>query len=190
MSALMGPGGPQQPPIEQGQPQDAQGKQSRPQEIAQQIIDSAPPEMQSSIDRIRQVGRSIMFSPDTHELVLKAYRDMPSGNEPDRLAKSIAALISMIHEKSKGPFPADAAIPASIVLLMDLIDFMDESGELKADDQLIGEATQELTGYMMEKMKIGPDEIKAAQEGRDPAPQPTAAPEQPQQPQGLMRGPQ
>ena len=191
MSALMGRGGPQQTPIEPTQ-QPAQGGQqptqgSKTQEIANQILESAPPEMRSAIERMREVGKNIMFSPNTHELVLKAYREMPAGDESDRLAKSIAALMSMIQEKSKGPFPVDAAIPTSIVLLMDLMDFMGESGELEVTDELIGQATQETTGYMMEKMGVGPEEVKQAQEGGQ-QPQPTAAPVE--QPQGLMRAPQ
>ena len=192
MSALMGPGGPQQVPIEPQQaPQEDEQKLSRPQEIAQQVIEAAPPEMRSKIGRMREMGKSIMFSPNTHELVLKAYREMPAGNESDRFSKSIAALISMIKEKSQGPFPLDAAIPAATVLLMDLMDFVGESGEMEITDELIADATQELTGYMMQKMNIGPEEIRAAQQSaQGGSPQPTAAPQAPAGPQPLMRGPQ
>ena len=74
-------------------------------------------------------------------------------------------------------------MPAAVILLMEAIDFLAESGRLQPSDELIAESTKELVGYLMKKLKIGPEQIaqakQAAQQGgqaQESEPMPTPAP--------------
>jgi Ni,Fe-hydrogenase maturation factor len=180
MSAVMGPEGPQQGPpqglLQQTDPKQEQASQSPiTQKIVSGIMDGAPPKLRSSIDRIVTAGKRLMYDPQTHELMVKQLQTLQAGNEADRIAQGIAALISMIAEKSK-------------VLMCDAIDFLAESGKIEVTEDLVAEATQELMGYVMQKLGIGPEQIAQAQaEGQAPPEQlPVEPPVQNQR--GLLSG--
>lgn len=183
-----GPGTENTPQHEGGESAPMEQKESaqespRTQEIRDQIMQGAPPEMKSDIDRIVTAGRRLMFDPKTHQMMLQQLQSMKGGNEADSLAQGIAALMTLIKNEAKGPFPMPAVMPAAVILLMEAIDFLAEAGRIQASDDLIAEATQELTGYLMKKMGIGPEQIRQAQEQAQgqaqgqQGPMPTPAPQ-------------
>lgn len=168
-------------PMEQ---EESAQESPRTQEIKDKIMSGAPPEMRSDIERIVVAGKRYMFDPKTHDLMIKQLQSMKGGNEADSLAQGIAALMSLIQGQSKGPFPLEAMMPAAVILLMEAIDFLAESGRLQPSDELIAESTKELVGYLMKKLKIGPEQIaqakQAAQQGgqaQESEPMPTPAPQ-------------
>jgi hypothetical protein len=189
MSAVMGPEGPQQGLLQKPAPKQEQASQSPiTQKIVSGIMDGAPPKLRSSIDRIVTAGKRLMYDPQTHELMVKQLQTLQAGNEADRIAQGIAALISMIAEKSKGPMPQEAIPPAAQILMCDAIDFLAESGKIEVTEDLVAEATQELMGYVMQKLGIGPEQIAQAQaEGQAPPEQPPVEPPVQNQ-RGLLSG--
>ena len=149
----------------------------------------APPELRSAIERIVVAGRRMLYDPETNGEILKQFeilRKQTAGGDADAIAQGVAALISMVEGKSKGPMPLEAIPAAATIIMMDAIDFLGEAGKLKVTDDLIAEAQQELQGYLMQKMGIGEEEIRQAQQGAAPQqPMPTQAP---QQQRGIMGG--
>ena len=166
MSAIMGPGGPQQ-----GQVEPQKGPAGTAQRIEEEILRSAPPEMRSKIERMVIAGRKIIYDPQTNQMLLEQFQNLPAGSDADRLAQGVASIMSMIAEQSKGPFPADAAMPAAVIIMADVADFLGEAGMIEVTDDLIAEATQALAGYMLKKLGIGPEELAQAQGGQQSAPQ-------------------
>ena len=162
----MGPGGPQQ-----GQVEPQKGPAGTAQRIEEEILRSAPPEMRSKIERMVIAGRKIIYDPQTNQMLLEQFQNLPAGSDADRLAQGAASIMSMIAEQSKGPFPADAAMPAAVIIMADVADFLGEAGMIEVTDDLIAEATQALAGYMLKKLGIGPEELAQAQGGQQSAPQ-------------------
>lgn len=178
-------------PLEQaeGQQGDQEGG-SRTQEIRDKIMAGAPEEMKSDIDRLVTAGKRLMYDPKTHDLMIKQLQAMKGGSEADSLAQGIAGLMTLIRNESKGPFPFPAVMPAAVILLMEVIDFLAEANRLEPTDEIIGESVHQLSGYLMKKMGIGPKEIQMAKDevakgglGQGGHPQPTPAP------QGAPQGP-
>lgn len=165
-------------------------------ELRDKIMESAPPELREPIERIVTAGKRLMYDPETHELMLQQLQDMKGGNEADSLAQGIAALMTLIKNESKGPFPLPALVPAAVILLCEAVDFLAEAGRLEPSKELVGQAVEELTGYLMKKMQIGPEQIAAARQAGQkggPAPEPAAPPNAPpgpagQAPRGILGG--
>ena len=148
----MGPEGPQQQGLLQQPKPQGPKKSGITQNIVRQIMESAPPQLRTSIDRIVTAGKRLMYDPQTHELMIKQLQNLQAGNVADRLAQGIGALLSMIADKSKGPMPQEAIPPAAQILLCEVFDFLEESGKLEVTEDLVAEATQELTGYVLKKL--------------------------------------
>ncbi len=153
------------------------------QQIRDRILETAPPQMRSDIERMVIAGNRMMFDPSTHSLLMKQFKNMPAENAADRLAQGVAALMTHVRGQSKGPFPMPAIAPAAVMLLMDLIDFFGEQGQLEVTPELVAEATEELTGYLMKKLNIGPEQIQMARDANNGG-QMSGPPES----QGLLAG--
>jgi hypothetical protein len=189
MSAVMGPEGPQQGLLQQKPTEAPAGKElTITKQIVQQLMESAPPKLRSAIDRIVTAGKRLMYDPQTHQLMVEQLQNLPAGGEADRVAQGIGSLISMIAEKSKGPMPQEAIPPAAQILMCEAFDFLHESGKLEVTDEMVSEAGEELTGYIMQKLNINQDTIAQAQaEGQAPPEQPPVEPPVQNQ-RGLLSG--
>lgn len=127
-----------------------------------QIEAHIPPQFQAPVERLVLAGMKAMFHPESHQLMLDELRaqgdDLGKG-----AAVGIAALMSQLLARVKGQLPQPAIVPAALILLMEALSFLDEAGQLEATPDVVAEATQDLAGYLMQKLGLTPDKVKEAQ---------------------------
>jgi len=144
----------------EGEDEGAEG--SAPDAAKAQIEAHIPPQFQSAVERLVLAGMKAMFDPRTHQLMLDELR-----SQGDDLGKGaavgIAALISQLLARVKGEMPQPAIVPAALILLMEALSFLDEAGQIEATPDVVAEATQDLAGYLMQKLGLTPDKVKEAQ---------------------------
>lgn len=110
---------------------------------------------------------------------------MQKGDPAVSIPEGVAALISILQSKAKGPMPAPALIPASVVLMCEAFDFLASAGKVQVTKELVGEAASNLIGFMAQKLGVNSNTVTqsklqmARQKQQQGAQQPA-----PQQPQG------
>lgn len=96
------------------------------------VKESLDPQKASQLDRIVVAGMKVMFSKETHHLMLDELdSDAPVS---DKLAQGIAKLMIMLYEQSSGTMPPDLIIPAAGILMAKAVEFMVKSGEQVTED--------------------------------------------------------
>lgn len=151
-----------------------------------------PAQYRVAVQRIVLAGMKVMFSPETHQLMLKAIQG--DTDPAHAVGMGVTQLMTLLYKESKGTMPLPALIPAGILLGCEALDFMEKSNMLRASPQIMDDMTQTVTAYLLQKMGYTAQDVaRIAQGGSAQAqapqpgqPAPQAAPAQPGASQGLI----
>ena len=136
------------------------------------------PKDRAIIDRIVYAGLRVMFSKETHQLMLDEINrtDIPI---EDRLGNGIASLMFILFDQSKNKMPQGAIIPAGSILLAKAAEFVDQTGLAEVTDDTYADAAETMTTVIMGKFDpIYAEKIGKAKAGLPLEAQlPTEAPE-------------
>ena len=131
------------------------------------------PQQAQQMQRIVIAGMKVMFSPQSHQLVLKSL----GGPAPmaQKLGQAIAGLMGLLMKESQNSLPGNLLVPAGMVLLAHAADFLNKSGQ-PISDQDIGAAMQTFVRAVMGAVGLDPQKVVASAQARQQAP---VAPAQP-----------
>lgn len=130
----------------------------KPQEISNNIADSIPKEFQEAFARVVQAGMKIMFSEDTHDIMIQELQK--EGDISENIGNGIAALMSLLYEKSNGTMPQEVIIPAGIYLLSKGAEFIEEVTGQDITPNIISEATDILVEKLVGAAGVPPDKFR------------------------------
>lgn len=117
-----------------------------------------PPELQNVYERVVLAGMKVMFSKETHRLMLKELqRPGPLG---DRLGKGVAGLMLLLFKESNQSMPPQIIFPAGIELLMQAVDFIRKSDLEKVTNADVGNAIEVLISTILEKFGVPPEKMQ------------------------------
>lgn len=156
----------------------------------QAVRAKVPPAQMKAFEKIIAAGAKVMYSEGMHKLILQQFQS--NDNPAEAAGEGAAKLMGILINQSKGTMPMEAGMPASDVILLEILDMLDELGKLKVDKNTLAEAAQAKASALMQLFGITPqklDEMMAKakpQEQARPEPQP-AQPQQ--QPRGLIGAP-
>lgn len=119
-----------------------------------------PNHLQVPLQKIELAGKKVMYSKDTHQLVMQAM----SGDKPweEKIATGIADLMAILYKQSNNSMPPQLIVPAAILLMCDAIEFMQQSGQAPQLD--IGTTMEGTIVMTLTKFGVKPDQIKGALE--------------------------
>lgn len=148
------------------------------QKVEREIMARVPGQLRSAVDRLVTAGMHVMFDPKTNQMLLQQV-DKPGGAATDNVAQGIAALMSILKNQSKGPFPMQAVMPAAYMLMCQALDFMGKTGRMEVTDDEIADTFSALSAYMGQKMGVTAQTVQQARQmsgaGGPPAQPPQAA---------------
>ena len=113
-----------------------------------------PPELQEAYERVVIAGMKVMFSKESHKLMLdELQKEGPMGQ---KLGTGIAGLMLLLVKESNGTLPPEVIIPAGINLLTRAADFIRKSKIEKITNGDIGEAMEVFISTILEKFGVDP----------------------------------
>jgi hypothetical protein len=127
--------------------------------VEQAIMAKVDPKAKSAVMRIVAAGMKVMFSQQTHELMLQTINK--PGDMIENVADGVAELMILMYKQSRGTMPVDAAIPASVILLCHALDYMAKAGKIQISNDVVAQATKAMMAYLMQRMGITPDKMQA-----------------------------
>ena len=131
-----------------------------------------------ALNRILEAGNQLIFSKDTHNQVMDGLNDNDDTQLADELGKGGISLASILFEKSGGTMPQELIIPAGVILLARVAEFLDKTGH-KINDEIFSQAVEMFRDGLNQKADpTYHDKIKQAM-GDQPQEQPQAQEQQP-----------
>lgn len=154
------------PPIEK--PEEGEPR-TPPLDRIEAAIEERLGEIAEDVHRFVLAGEKIIYGSSTHQ---KALGFLQQADDPlNGAVMGVAALISMIHTKAKNASP-DVMVAASMLLLVDVLDFLAKSGRVELNDENVGNAFELLMRTMAQKLGIGEEQLEGAAGGQPEAPMP------------------
>lgn len=159
--------------------------QGKPKEIIDQLANDMPKQFEQAFAQVVKAGMKVMFSEETHELMLEQLE--AEGDLGENAGKAIAGLMLLLFQQSNGTMPQEVIIPAGTYLLAQGADFMEKvTGETFTAD-IMATATQVMIDELMKKAGVDPQKFHAAAEqGIAKYNADEEQTQQPEQPKGLL----
>ena len=117
-----------------------------------------PPELQEAYERVVIAGMKVMFSKESHKVMLKELQR--EGPMDQRLGKGIAGLMLLLVKESNNTIPPEVIIPAGMKLMMEAVDFMRETDLGQPTNAEIGGGMQIMISTILEKFGVAPDKME------------------------------
>jgi hypothetical protein len=107
-----------------------------------------PPEMQDAYARVVAAGMKVLFSKQTHDVMLQQLN--APGDNATKLGQGIAKVIVFLFNESNGTMPQEVIVPAAMILLIKAADFVNQSGKGQVSDEEVGRAMEILIDSLFE----------------------------------------
>lgn len=117
-----------------------------------------PSNLQSALQRIEMAGKKVMYSKETHQMVMESLQG--EGSWEEKIGRGIADLMALLYQQSNKTMPPQLIVPAAILLMCDAIDFLQQSGQAPNLD--IGAAMEATVVMTLHKFGMTPDKIQEA----------------------------
>ena len=142
---------------------DNQGDFSaRPKDLANEMADSVPKNLQEAFTRVVKAGMKVMFSEQTHDLMMQQLSQ--DGEMPQVLGEGMAGLMLTLYQKSNQTMPAEVIVPAGIYLLAQGADFLETIMGEEIPPEIMADSVEIMTGILMEKFGIKKENFNMAME--------------------------
>lgn len=196
----------QESPEEHAQetPQDEAGEFTiNPDQVESAIKDKLESKQVSALNRILDAGNKLIFGKDTHYQILEDLTDEDDTKLSQELGEGAANLAVVMFQKSGGTMPQELIVPAGVILLARVCEFLSRTGHPVTDDmfdesthvfntKLSQLADPDYQGKVQQAMGQDEQEQQMPQDqGQEMQPGMMQQPGQPMQqgkPQGLLRG--
>lgn len=116
-----------------------------------------PPELQEAYERVVIAGMKVMFSKESHKLMLdELKKEGPIGQ---KLGMGIAGLMLLLVKESNSTIPPEVIIPAGINLLTRAADFVRKTELEKITNADIGDAMEVMISTILQKFGVEPEQM-------------------------------
>lgn len=129
-----------------------------------------PPELQDLYQRGVLAAMKILFSDQTHEMLLKALQE--KGSLGQVVGKAAAGTLGYVYSVAKGQLPSQLLAPIGVEIVMNIFEFLETAKKAQPTADDFGEAMSTMLTIIMSQIQGG---------DQQEAPQP-----QPQAPQGMI----
>lgn len=122
-------------------PQDEAGEFTiNPDQIESAIKQKLESKQVSALNRILDAGNKLIFGQDTHSQILGDLTDDDDTKLSQELGEGAANLAVLMFKKSGGTMPQELIVPAGVILLARVCEFLSRTGHPVTDD-MFDEAT-------------------------------------------------
>ena len=146
-----------------------------------------PPALQQAVNKIVKMGKHILYSPESRDVVSKNLKMIDQGHAPQLIGEGTAKVLGLVIHASKGTMPPKIGIPASTIIMCEILDLLEKAGKVQITPDFVAQCVKAVgssilvlygaTPEMMQKFFSSPQ--AQAKLGGKPAQQPAQPPQQP-----------
>jgi len=148
------------------------------------ILERVDPRLKQVVTKVVEAGKKVMYSQQTRDM---AIQQMKQGSDPETVGAAVTKLAAILFNQSKQTIPMNVLLPATMLLLFEALEFLEEAGTLKVDAQQLAGYTQATASGFLQMLGVTPEKLQGMIGQGMPA-GPGAAQPAPQPPAGIVGG--
>ncbi len=127
----------------------------------EKILDGINPKgLIQAIEKVTEAGRKILYSPKTRDMVMQELQS--EGDVEDVIGSGVAKLTGLVFNEYKKTLPMEVLMPVSMMLLLEVLDFLEQAGKIKVTNEMLAETTQTTASAMLQLLGITPEMLEEA----------------------------
>lgn len=164
-------------------------------DIAQGVTSKVPEQDKAQFERVVLAGKKILFDPKFHNNMELVKNPESRKNPVETISTGVSGLMELIYLQSNKKFSPNAVILGGCVLMCEVLDFAERAYNIQIDNQLVANTWKLTMDKVMKRLGVTPEALqqaiqKGAKEIQDHQAglSPQQAPQQAQQPAGILGG--
>ena len=155
------------------------------QKAREALLAKVNPKLRPVIEKVAGAGQKVMYSEQTRSMAME---ELKRGTDPESVGAAVAKLAAVLFNQSRNTIPPQVLFPATMLLLFEALEFLEEAGSLKVDAPQLAAYAQATGSAFLQMLGVTPEKLQGmlAGKGQQGAPQP--APQATQQPAGGIVG--
>lgn len=132
----------------------------KPADMADEMAATVPKNLQEAFARVVQAGMKVMFSEQTHELLLQQLNQ--EGEIGDNIGQGMAGMMLLLYQKSNQTMPPEIIVPAGVFLMMQGADFLEKVTQQDLTPAILAQAMQVMIDTLLDKFGVQKDQFYSA----------------------------
>lgn len=124
----------------------------------QALLQKIDPRLRPVVDKVTASGKQVMYSEQTRSM---AVQELKRGTDPESVAAAVSKLAAILFNQSKNTIPMNVLFPATMLLLFEALDFLEEAGSVQVDQQQLAEYAQALGSAFLQMMGVTPEKLQS-----------------------------
>lgn len=145
----------------------------------QAIEQKADPRLKPVVSKLVAAGMKVMYSEETRQMSIDALK---GARDAESIGAAVAKLAGILFNQSKQTAPMQALVPAAMLLLVEGLAFLEDSGAVEVTPELVADSTLAMTSALLQLLGATPEQIQGymqKSQGAQPAQPAQPAPAQP-----------
>lgn len=117
-----------------------------------------PPGLVKAIEKVTEAGKKILYSPETRDLVMEELQS--EGDMEDVIGEGVAKLTGLVFNEYRKTLPMEVLMPVSMMLMLEVLDFLEQAGKIKVTNEMLAEVTQSTASSMLQLLGITPEKLE------------------------------
>lgn len=152
------------------------------------LLAKIDPRLRPVVDKVAAAGKQVMYSEQTRDM---AIQELKRGADPESVGSAVCKLAAILFNQSKKTIPMNVLFPATMLLLFEALQFLEDAGTLKVDAPQLAAYSQATGSGFLQMLGVTPEKLQGmfAQGGAPGAAPPAAPPATPAAaPAGIVAG--
>lgn len=131
----------------------------------QALLQKAKPELVPVIEKVVGAGRKVMYSDKSRGM---AMQELKRATDPEGVGSAAAKLAAVLFNQSKQTIPMPVLFPATMLLMIEALQFLEDAGAVQVTPEFLAECTQATGSAFLQMLGVTPEKLQqmAAQRGQ------------------------
>lgn len=117
----------------------------------------------ASYDKVVKAGTRVIYNKATFQKLTQGLAE--SENPVEQIAKGIVGILNILARQSRGTMPPIAMLQGGVALLLDALDFAEQAGLVKVDNDVLSEAVTEYMEAVLPTVGLSSQKMQQVLQG-------------------------